>query len=79
MHDLGTQHLVDVYRPVDNDLGCMYIFFQTGSVESVVSYCCLCIVVFYNLCNVCDAAEILFTKNFYLKDRQLTTPSTKMS
>jgi hypothetical protein len=35
--------------------------------------------VFYNLCNVCDAAVVLFTKNFYFQDRQLITPSPKMS
>jgi hypothetical protein len=79
MYDLGTQHLSDVYRLVDNALCCMYILVQTGSVESVASYCCLCMVVFYNLCNVCDATVVLFTKNFYLQDRQLITPSTKMS
>jgi hypothetical protein len=39
MYDLGTQHLVDVYRRVGNDLGCKYILVETGSVESVVSYC----------------------------------------
>jgi hypothetical protein len=42
-------------------------------------YCCFCTVVFYNLCNVCDAAVVLFTKNFYLQDRQSITPSTKKS
>jgi hypothetical protein len=57
----------------------MYILVQIGSVESVVSYCCLCTVVFYNLCNVCDAAVVLFTKNCYLQDRQLITSYTKMS
>jgi hypothetical protein len=79
IHDLGTQHLVDVYRRVGSDLCCMYILVQTGSVESVVSYCCLCTVVFCNLRNIFDAAVVLFTKNFYLQDRQLITPSTKMS
>jgi hypothetical protein len=63
MYNLGTQHLVDVYRQVGNDHGCMYILVQTGSVEYVMSYCCLCIVVFYNLCNVCDAAVVCFTVN----------------
>jgi hypothetical protein len=79
MYDLEKQHLVDVYRWVGNDLGCMYVLVQTGSVESVMSYCCLCMVMFYNLCNVCDAAMVLFTKNFYLQDRPLITSSTKMS
>jgi hypothetical protein len=55
------------------------ILVETGSVESVVSCCCLCTVVVYNLCNVCDAAVLLFTKNFYLQDRQLITSSTKMT
>jgi hypothetical protein len=77
MYELGTQRLVDVYRRVGNDLGCMYILLQTESVESVVSYCCLCTVVFYNLRNVYDAAVVLYTKNSYLQDRQLITPSTK--
>jgi hypothetical protein len=52
MYDLGMQPLVDVYRRVGYDLGCMYKLVQTESVESVVNYCCLCTVVFYNLCNV---------------------------
>jgi hypothetical protein len=56
MYDLGTRHL-DVYWRVGNDLGCMYILVQNGSVKSVVRYCCLCTVVFYNLCNVCDAGK----------------------
>jgi hypothetical protein len=71
IYDLGTR--------VGNDFGCMYIIVQTASVEFVVNYCCLCTVVFYNLCNVCDAAEVLFTKNLCLQDSQLITPSTKMS
>jgi hypothetical protein len=79
MYDLGKQHLIDVYRRVGNVLGCMYILVQSGSVKSIVSYCCLCTIVFYNLCNVCDAAVVLFTRKFYLQDRQLITPSTKMS
>jgi hypothetical protein len=78
MYDLGMHHLVDVYRRVGNDVGCMYILVQTGSVESVMSYCCLCTVVFYNLCNVCDSAVVLFTNNFYLQDRHLIAPSTKI-
>jgi hypothetical protein len=69
MYDLGTQHLVDVYRRVGNDLGCVYMFILDRL--SVVSYCCLCTVVFYNLYNVCDAAVVFFTKNFYVQDRQL--------
>jgi hypothetical protein len=79
MYDFGTKHLVDVYRRVYNDLGVMYMPLQTGSVESVVSYSCLSTVVFYNLCNASDSAVVLFTKNFYLQDSQLITPSTKMS
>jgi hypothetical protein len=43
-----------------------------------VSYCCLCTVVFYNFCNFCDAAMVLFTNNFYLQDRQLITHSTNV-
>jgi hypothetical protein len=78
-YDLRKQHLVDVYRQVGNDLGCMYMLVQTESVESVVSYCCLCTVVVYNLCKVCDEVVVLFTKNFYLQDRQLIMLSTKMS
>jgi hypothetical protein len=72
MYDLGTQHLLGVYRRAGNDLGCMYI-------HTCSNWIGLCTVVFYNLCNVCDAAVIMFTKNFYLQDRQLITPSTKMS
>jgi hypothetical protein len=80
MYDLGTQQLVVVYRRVGIDLGCKYILVQTGSVESVVSYCYLCTVVFYSsICNVCDAAVVLFTNNFYLQNKRLITPSTKMS
>jgi hypothetical protein len=78
MYDWGTQHLLDVYRRVGNDLGCMYILVQTGSVEPILSYFCFVRVVIYNLCNVCDAAVTLFTKNFYLEDRQIITPATKM-
>jgi hypothetical protein len=78
-YGLGMQHLIDVCRRVGNVLGCMYILVQNGSVESVMSYCSLYMVVFYNLCNICDAVMVLFTKNFYLQDRQLITPSTKMS
>jgi hypothetical protein len=78
MYDLGTERLVDVYQRVGNDLDCMYILVQTGSVESVVSYCSLCTVVFYNFCNVRDVAVLWSTKNFYLQDRQLNTPSTKI-
>jgi len=49
MYELVTQHFVDVYRRVDSDLGCMSILVSTGLVESVVRYCCLYMVVFYNL------------------------------
>ena len=38
-----------MYRRVGSDLGCMSILVSTGLVESVVRYCCLCMVVFYNL------------------------------
>jgi hypothetical protein len=69
VYDLGTQHLVDIYRRVGYDLGCIYIIAQTKSFESVFSYCCLCTVVFYDFCNVCETAVLLFTKNFYLQDR----------
>jgi hypothetical protein len=79
MYDLGSSDSVDVYRRVGNDLGCVYILVQTGSVEFIVSYCCLCTVVFYNFCNACDAAVVLFTNNFYLQDRQVITPSANMS
>jgi len=48
MYELVMQHLVDVYRRVGSDLVCMSILFSTGLVESVVRYCCLCVVVFYN-------------------------------
>jgi hypothetical protein len=72
------EHLVDVYRQVGNEFGSTCILVRNGSVESVVSYCCLCTVVFYNLCNVCDAALALFTNNFYLQDRYLITHSPKM-
>jgi hypothetical protein len=73
------QHLADVCRRVANDLGYMYALAQTGSVESIVNCCCLCTVVFYDLCNVCDAAIVLFTKKIYLQDRQLITSFTKIS
>jgi hypothetical protein len=79
MYGLGMQHLIDVYRRFDNDLGYMYILVQTGSVESIMSSCCLSTVMFYNLCNVCIAAVVLLTKNSYLQDRQLIMPSTNMS
>jgi hypothetical protein len=69
MYDLGMQHLVDVYRRVGNDLGCMYILIQTGSVESVVSYCCLCTVVLHNLCNVCDAMQLWYCSQIIFTSR----------
>ena len=49
MYVLVMEHLVDVYRCVGSDLGCTSILVSTGLVESVVRYCCLCMVVFYNL------------------------------
>ena len=49
MYELATKHLVDVYRYVGSDLGCMSILVSTGLVEPVVCYCRLCMVVFYNL------------------------------
>jgi len=42
-------YLVDLYRRVGSDFGCMSILVSTGLVESEVRYCCLCLVVFYNL------------------------------
>jgi len=48
MYELVMWHLVDVYRHVGSDLGCMSIFVSTGLFESVAHYCCLCMVVFYN-------------------------------
>jgi len=49
MYELVMQHLVDVYQRVGNDLGCMSILVSAGLVESFMRYCCLCMVVFYNL------------------------------
>ena len=49
MYELATYHLVDVYRYVGSDLGCMSILVSTGLVETVLRYCCLCMVVFSNL------------------------------
>ena len=49
MYELVTWHLVDVYRRFGSDLGCMSILVSTGLVKSVMCYCCLCMVVFYNL------------------------------
>jgi len=49
MYKLVKQHLVDVYQWVGSDLGCMSILVSAGLVESVVCYCCLCMVMFYNL------------------------------
>ena len=49
MYELATYHLVDVYRYVGSDLGCMFILVSTAPVEPVVRYCCLCMVVFSNL------------------------------
>ena len=49
MYEMAMKHLADVYRYVGRDLGCMSILVSTGLVEPVVRYCCLCMVVFYNL------------------------------
>ena len=49
MYELATLHLVDVYRCVGSDLGCMSIFVSTELVEPVVRYCFLCMAVFSNL------------------------------
>ena len=49
MYELVMQHLIDVYRRVGSDLGCMSIIVSFGLVESVVRYCSLCMVMFYNL------------------------------
>jgi hypothetical protein len=48
MYELVRQHLVDIYRHVGSDLGCMSILVSTQLVESFVRYCCLCMVVFHN-------------------------------
>ena len=48
LYELVMYHLVDVYRRVGSDLGYMSILISTGLAESVVRYCCLCTVVFYN-------------------------------
>ena len=49
MYELVASHLIDVYWRVGSDLGCMSLLVSTGLVESVVRYCCLCMVVFYHL------------------------------
>jgi len=49
MYELETWHIIDVYRRVGSDLGCMSVLVSTGLVESVVRCCCLCMVAFYNL------------------------------
>ena len=49
MYELATQDLVDEYRYVGSDLGCMSILVSNGLVEPVVRYCYLCMVVFSNL------------------------------
>ena len=49
MYELVTWHLVDVYRRDCSNFGCMSILVSTELVESVMRYCCLCTVVFYNL------------------------------
>jgi hypothetical protein len=48
MYELVKQQLVDVYWRVGGDLGCMSILVSIGLVESVMRYCCLCMVMFYN-------------------------------
>ena len=48
MYELVMYHLVDVYRRIGSDLGCMSILVSNRLAESVVRYCCLCMVVFYN-------------------------------
>jgi phage gp36-like protein len=49
MDELATWQLVDVYQRVASDLGCKLKLVFTESVQSVVRYCCLCVVVFCNL------------------------------
>ena len=49
MYELAMWHLVDVYRYVCSDHGCMSKLVSTGLVEPVVRYCCLCMVVFSNV------------------------------
>ena len=49
MYEFATWHLVDIHRYVGSDLGCMSILVSTGLVESVLRYCCLCMVVFSSL------------------------------
>ena len=49
MYKLVTQHLVDVYRHVCSNFGCMSTLVSTQLVESVVHYCHLCMDLFYNL------------------------------
>ena len=49
MYELVASHLTDVYWCVGSDLGCMSLLVSTGLVESVVRYCCLCMVMFYHL------------------------------
>jgi len=49
MYELVMQHILDVYRRVGSDFGCMSILVSTGLVKSVVHYFCLCLVVFYNI------------------------------
>ena len=49
MDELAKWHLVDVYQRIGSDLGCMLNVVSTGSVQSVVCYLCLCVVVFCNL------------------------------
>ena len=49
MYELATKNLVDVYRYLGSDFGCMSILVSTGLVEPVMRHCCVCMVVFSNL------------------------------
>ena len=66
MYELTKQHIVDVYRYVGSDLGCMSILVSTGLFEPVVRYCCLCMVVFFNLVTFAmqENIEQRYTINF---------------
>jgi len=69
MYELVTQHLVGVYQRVGSDLGCMSILVSSGLVESLMRYCCLCMVVFYNLVTfgMQENIEQQYTIKFYVK------------
>jgi len=49
MYKLVKWHLIDLYWRIGSNLGYMSILVSTGLAESVVRYCCLCMVMFYNL------------------------------